>query len=202
MIKKKWFTVSNLITVGLFVFAAAMLLSPQVKAWTIQNLMKIGLFQPRIENYDQNVLKDNATAGLLPGVRFVDENGQTTDLANLKGKVVFINFWATWCPPCIAEMPSINELHKKFRGNEHVIFLMVDVDKDYNKSDKFMKKRGYEMKVFNPASQIPPAFMQGTIPTTVILDKNGNISYRQEGAADYSGKEIFELIDKLSNQIQ
>ena len=88
MIKKKWFTVSNLITVGLFVFAAAMLLSPQLKAWTIQNLMKIGLFQPRIENYDQNVLKDNATAGLLPGVRFVNENGQTTDLANLKGKVV------------------------------------------------------------------------------------------------------------------
>src|SRR5690606_3035773 len=61
-------------------------------------------------------------------VAFKDKDGKTVSLKSLKGKVVFINFWATWCPPCIHEMPSINELKKTFKGNDNIVFLMVDVD--------------------------------------------------------------------------
>lgn len=192
--KKKWFSVSNVFSALLLVFTAAMIINPEVKGWTIQKLMKIGLFQPRIEVNDYQ----DTSIEPFSSVLFKDGAGKTFDLASLKGKVVFINFWATWCPPCVAEMPSIHALQKKFANNMDVVFLLVDVDNKYEKSDQFMKKHGYDLKVVNPASDIPPVFFQGSIPTTVILDKKGKMVFRQEGAADYSSAEIIDLISKLS----
>lgn len=174
------------------VFLAAMVISPQMKAWTIQALMKVGLFQPKINNQSTEV------SAPLPNVSFRDGNGKVVELVSLKGKVVFINFWATWCPPCIAEMPSINALYNKFKDNENVAFLMVDVDGNYQKSDNFMKKHHYALKVLSPAIEIPSIFMQGAVPTTVILNKEGKIVYRQEGAADYISTEMVHLISKLA----
>lgn len=191
--KKKWLSPSNIFSVMMVIFIGAMVISPQVKGWTIQSLMKIGLFQPKIDKQP-----DEAAAEPLPNVYFKDGDGKTIDLASLKGKVIFINFWATWCPPCIAEMPSINSLHSKFKDNEKVVFLMVDVDGNYQKSDSFMKKHQYDLAVVSPASEIPPAFMQGAVPTTVILDPEGKMVYRQEGAADYSSAEMTEMIARLA----
>ncbi|MCU7375709.1 TlpA disulfide reductase family protein [Paucibacter sp. O1-1] len=95
----------------------------------------------------------------------------------LKGKVVFINFWATWiCAPCVAEMPSINALQDRFGDNDDIVFLMVDVDGNDEKSAKFMKEHQFDLNVFKAASAIAPVFMQGTIPTTVILDRKGKWS--------------------------
>lgn len=192
--KKKWFSVSNIITAVMVVFLAAMVISPEVKGWTIQALMKIGLFQPKIDKQLGEV-----SAEALPNVYFRKGDGKTVDLASLKGKVVFMNFWATWCPPCIAEMPSINALYGKFNDNENVVFLMVDVDGNYQKSDSFMKKHHYDLQVVSPAGEIPPVFMQGAVPTTVILDKEGKMVYRQEGAADYNSPELVDMISKLAD---
>ncbi|WP_439559755.1 TlpA family protein disulfide reductase [Dyadobacter sp.] len=193
MMKKKWLSPSNIFSAMMVVFIAAMVISPQVKGWTIQSLMKIGLFQPKIDRQP-----DEAAAEPLPNVYFKDGGGKTIDLASLKGKVIFINFWATWCPPCIAEMPSINDLHSKFKDNEKVVFLMVDVDGNHQKSDSFMKKHQYALEVVSPASEIPPVFMQGAVPTTVILDRQGKMVYRQEGAADYSSPKIVDMIAQLA----
>ncbi len=191
--KKKWLSPSNIFSAVMVVFIVAMVVSPQVKGWTIQSLMKIGLFQPKIDKQP-----DETAAEPLPNVYFKHGDGKTLDLASLKGKVIFINFWATWCPPCIAEMPSINDLHSKFKDNEKVVFLMVDVDGNYQKSDSFMKKHQYDLAVVSPAGEIPPVFMQGAVPTTVILDQEGKMVYRQEGAADYGSAEMTEMIARLA----
>jgi thiol-disulfide isomerase/thioredoxin len=74
---------------------------------------------------------DTASAGpeySRYSVTFTDGNGNTVSLKSLKGKVVFINFWAAGCPPCIHEMPSIKKLKQSFNGNDNIVFLMVDVD--------------------------------------------------------------------------
>lgn len=76
---------------------------------------------------------------------------------------------------------------------------MVDVDNNYEKSDKFMKQHQYGLKVVNPAGDIPPVFTQGAIPTTVILDKRGQMVFRQEGAADYNRSELVDMITQLSH---
>jgi thiol-disulfide isomerase/thioredoxin len=191
--KKEWFSTSNIFSAVLIIFAAAMVMSPQVKGWTIQNLMKIGLFQPRIGKIEN----DDRVPEPLPNILFKDSEGEIVGLQSLKGKVVFINFWATWCPPCIAEMPSISALHDRFGDNKNIVFLMVDVDGNFEKSDNFMKKHQYNLHVMSTASVIPPSFMQGTIPTTIILDKNGDIVFRQEGAADYSNTKLVNMITGL-----
>ncbi len=74
---------------------------------------------------------------------------------------------------------------------------MVDVDGNFEKSDNFMKKHQYNLHVVSTVSVIPPSLMQGAIPTTVILDKNGDIVFRQEGAADYSNTKLVNMITGL-----
>lgn len=132
-----------------------------------------------------------------PDLKFKDENGKTISLSSLKGKVVFINLWATWCPPCIHEMPSINELKKSLNNNDDIVFLMVDVDNKMEQSSAFMKENGYDLPVYVPASDIPSDYLGGAIPTTVILDKNGNIAARMEGGRDYTDPQIAKGLNEL-----
>ncbi|WP_316791683.1 TlpA disulfide reductase family protein [Pedobacter frigoris] len=186
--------VSNIITGLLIVFALILVFSPDAKGWMIQNLMKIGLFQPEVPS---KVVTEQSDLTNGTAVLFKDANGKVIDLTSLKGKVVFINFWATWCPPCIAEMPSINGLYKKYKDNTSVVFIMADVDGTINSSTAFMKKKGYVLPVHIPASSMPREYFSGSMPTTIILDKQGRLSFNHVGGADYSNPEVAAFIDKL-----
>lgn len=130
-------------------------------------------------------------------ISFKDQRRDTLSLTSLEGKVVFINFWATWCPPCIHEMPSIDALKKSFDGNDNIIFLMVDVDNNIKQSTAFMEENNYDLPVYTPASIIPSSFLDGAIPTTVILDKRGNIAEHLEGGRDYGDPEIAQTLNEL-----
>lgn len=131
------------------------------------------------------------------GISFTDKDGKTVSLSSLKGKVVFINFWATWCPPCIQEMPTINALKEKYKGNNDIVFLMVDVDNKMEKSSAFMEKNKYDLPVYVPASDIPSDYLGSSIPTTVILDKSGDMIARIEGGRDYTSPEIIKVVNEL-----
>lgn len=135
-----------------------------------------------------------------PDLKFKDENGKSISLHSLKGKVVFINLWATWCPPCIHEMPSINELRKTFKDNKDLVFLMVDVDGNMERSKKWMKNKKFDLPVHVPDGEIPHELFTGSIPTTIIVDKQNNIIGRQVGGADYMSQEVLDLIKKLLNE--
>ncbi|MFF5380824.1 TlpA family protein disulfide reductase [Pedobacter suwonensis] len=195
--KKKWFTVSNVGTGVLVLFFLAMLLSPDFKGKVLQGLMAIGLFQPDIPD-----TQEGATAAVPPAagqdLTLMNQSGKQVQLSSLKGKVVFMNFWATWCPPCIAEMPSIGKLQERYKNNEKVAFVMVDVDGNMDSSKAFMKKNSYTLPVFVAMSEIPQDYFSGSMPTTVILDKNVNIAYHHLGGADYSNPEVAAFIEKLA----
>ncbi len=143
---------------------------------------------------------NDAQAAATAGISFKDEQGNTVELSSLAGKVVFINFWATWCPPCIHEMPSINDLRKSFKDNDQIVFLMVDVDGEIEQSSAFMKDNKYDLPVFIPNSNIPSDYLAGAIPTTVILDKKGQMADRMEGGRDYSTPEIKKGLQALIDQ--
>lgn len=130
-------------------------------------------------------------------VSFKDENGKDITLSSLKGKVVFINFWATWCPPCIREMPSINTLKQSFKGNNDIVFLMVDVDGAMEKSKAFMTENNYDLQVYIPNGEIPQEFLGNAIPTTVILNKKGELIDRLEGGRDYAAPEMVASLNEL-----
>ena len=194
---KKWFTISNALTAIMMVFVVVILVSPNFKGVVIQGLMKIGLFQPDVSAKNEKTPISKISQGEQTGVLFKDETGNITDLSDLKGKVVFINFWATWCPPCIAEMPSINKLQEKFKDNKDFIILMVDADNKPEKSIKFMAKRNYNLQVFTPASQIPAELLGNALPTTVILNKKGKTVFKHEGGADYTNQEFLTFLETL-----
>lgn len=191
---KKWITKSNIGNALFFIAMMVLIFNADAKSWLMQGLMKIGFFQPEISQ--TTAFKE--TQPSIADVQFIDVNGQQVNLSSLNGKVVFINFWATWCPPCIAEMPSINAFYQKFKDNPNVVFLMVDVDGNFKKSEKFMQRRNFDLKVWNAASSIPETYLGGSIPTTVILDKQGRLVFRHEGGADYENKDFQESINKLA----
>lgn len=136
----------------------------------------------------------------VPDLKFKDENGKTVSLHALKGKVVFINLWATWCPPCIHEMPSINKLRQTFKDNDDLVFLMVDMDGEIESAKNFMKKKKFDLPVHVPHSEIPRDLFAGSIPTTIIVDKQNNIAGRQVGSADYMSPRIVKAIEGLLNE--
>src|SRR5690606_13990855 len=156
------------------VLVVAMLVSPDLKAWVSQGLMKVGLFKPDLESsVPEEVAATPASASARPSMFVSDGAGNRIDVANQEGKVVFINCWATWCPPCIAELPSINKLYQQFKDNDSVVFVLVDVDGEYEKSRQFMKNKKLGLPVHTVAGTVPAGWLGNAIPTTLILDKKG-----------------------------
>lgn len=183
----------NTLLIGLVLL---LLFSPDANALVRQLLMKTGLFRPSLEAPAGEV---SSVDGAAPhaSLVFVDGEGNHLDMAALEGKVVFINFWATWCPPCIAEMPSIDKLYQRFKEHEQVAFLIVDVDNKIEESKAFMKDKKLSLPVHVARGKIPSAWLGRSIPTTVILDKKGEMVARHEGMADYGTQQVFDFIDNL-----
>lgn len=192
---KKIFNKKNIIN-GLFIgFFLVLIFVPSAKAFMIRALMEVGLFSPGIERVDKAAAKTEVTD--LSGIKFKDASGNIVDLGALKGKVIFLNFWATWCPPCLAEMPSVNKLYEQFKDDKDVVFIMVDADSDLVKSQKYMDRKAYKLTVYQVASNIPEVIFKGSLPTTVVFDKQGRLSYSEVGAANYASDKFIEFIKKL-----
>lgn len=129
---------------------------------------------------------------------FVDENGKNISLSEMKGKVVFINFWATWCAPCVEEMPTIAELKNKFKGNDKIVFILLNVEADLKKSKKFMADRKLDLPVYLSGSTIPSELFQGAIPTTLIFDKNGDLEANIQGARNFANPELYQALNEMT----
>jgi thiol-disulfide isomerase/thioredoxin len=187
---RRLFSLSNITTGIMILFLVLVWVNPSVKAGVMQGLMKVGLFQPGMP--EEVGPEDN----MAPDLSLMDGEGKMFTLSSLRGKVVFLNFWATWCPPCRAEMPSINALYERFREDKNVIFLTVDTDGNYKKASAFLKRQQYSLPLYVANSQIPGELLGRSIPTTVIINKKGQIAYRHEGAADYGNEKFMSYFEK------
>ena len=128
-----------------------------------------------------------------------DLKGNTIPFSSLKNKVIFLNIWATWCPPCVAEMPGIQSLYEKVGGNKNIAFVMLSVDQNgAEKVKKFIERKGYTFPVYMPASNIPPSFQTQTIPTTFILDRSGKIATQHNGMAEYNTQKVRDYLEGLA----
>ncbi|MEJ8756831.1 TlpA disulfide reductase family protein [Pontibacter sp. H259] len=131
------------------------------------------------------------------GFKMVDLQGKQVDFESLKGKVVFLNIWATWCPPCIAEIPNIQQLYDKV-GSDKIAFVMLSVDEGgLEKVKKFIDKKNYTFPVYLPASGLPQEFYSNAIPTTFIISPEGKIVAKQEGMADYDTPEVVAFLQNM-----
>ncbi|HVM87058.1 MAG TPA: TlpA disulfide reductase family protein [Puia sp.] len=164
-----------------------LLLNPNAKAWFLNKLLYTGVF-------NISTKKNKDTGKLAPNLIFQSQAGVSLFTEQLKGKILFINFWATWCPPCMAEMPTINALHEKLKNDTNVIFVMADVDHHLLKSSEFMKNRDYDLPVYVIEGNIPPEIMNGSIPTTIIINRKGELVKKIEGLSNYSSDSMLEYL--------
>lgn len=129
--------------------------------------------------------------------KLIKLNGEKVDLEDYKGKVIMLNFWATWCPPCRAEMPSMENIHKKYDPEKFVI-LAVSVDRSKRKNvEEFIKDNGYSFAVFHDSdNKLSRKFAIRSIPTTYIINKDGIIVDKKLGAINWENYPFKQLIEK------
>ena len=124
-----------------------------------------------------------------------DFNGNQFDFQTAKGKVVVINFWATWCPPCIAEMPSLEQLFRHYESNDNVVFLFVS-NEDKETLYEFMVHNDYSFKVYQSIGDYPETFNVSSIPRTFVIDTSGDLLIDKAGAADWNSDRVINTIDE------
>ncbi|RLD52701.1 MAG: TlpA family protein disulfide reductase [Bacteroidetes bacterium] len=123
----------------------------------------------------------------------------SVNFADFKGKVIFLNFWATWCPPCVGEMPEIQKLYDKYKDNSDIQFLLV-TNEPIQKATDFVNKRNYSFPIYTSDTKSPAVFQSNAIPVTFIISKTGEIMVRETGATNWSGDRTQKLINKLINK--
>ncbi len=142
-----------------------------------------------------NPVKGNKKA---PNFSLKDLNGRKIEIKQYKGKIIFLNFWATWCGPCKEEMPGLEVLHKQFTG-ENFVLLTVSVDYEGLKPVQgFVNKNQYTFPVLlDPNGETLDLFDVKGIPTTFIIDRNGMVIGRAIGPRDWKSPEGLSLINLL-----
>ena len=156
-------------------------------------LMKTGLLDAR----SREILKNAPDFDYNFTIKDLD--GNKLSFAQFKGKVIFINLWATWCGPCRAEMPAIQELYSDIEKDK-IIFVMLSVDKDSDKERiiRYIKNSAYTFPVYQPSGQLTKQLWVPTIPTTLVVSKNGKIVAKEIGMTNFNTKKFKRFITELA----
>ncbi len=127
-----------------------------------------------------------------------DLEGNRFPAETFKGKVIFLNLWATWCGPCRAEMPGIQALYDKV-DKQKVEFIMISIDPDeaLPKVKKYLKDRSFTFNAYMPAGYLTEQLTVPSIPTTFIVSKDGKIMKKEVGAMQYDTPEFLRFLEKL-----
>ncbi len=181
---------SKISDIFFILFIVAMLIpTPRRAIMAFVNNIKAQIIQPKIEL--KNIQKLNA---LDYNWQLSDSKGKVVNFSEFKGKVIFLNFWATWCGPCLGEMPEIQKLYDKFKADSNIQFLLVTNEKTQIISN-FIKKKKYSFPVFTALQNPPKKFFTRSIPTSFLIDKKGNILIHKVGAAKWSGNKMVKIIN-------
>ncbi len=191
--KKKKSLKKELIEWGVFIGIIIMLyvtgLHAPVFGFLQGIVLKTGLIKPKIEQ------ESNVQANYQ--FTLVDEGGRLIPFDQFRNQVVFMNFWATWCPPCLAEMPDIHDLYEKMEGTG-VHFVMVTLDDEFEKALRYKKRKGYTFPIYKLSSPLPAVFQSRAIPTTFVIDSNGSVVVKKSGMAQYDSQYFREFLKNLA----
>ena len=157
----------------------------------------------RIQNPAESQIQIKSQVGSEIGMQAPDLilrnlGGNIEGLSGSKDKVIILNFWATWCAPCLEEMPAFEKIYRRYRS-QGLTVIAVSLDKgDTSKVEKFVDEHSLTFPVLldldGIAERIYPSF---TIPFTYVIDKRGRIAARVDGAKNWSSNETFTALDIL-----
>ena len=157
----------------------------------IGNLQRVllwtGLMNPDTELNDGDTKKANYNIPLVS----LDEN--EFEFEELKGKTIFLNFWATWCAPCIAEMPNIQSLYETVQSDS-IQFVMVSLDEDHQKATEYLTRNEYTFPVYFLNGRKPGIYNSSVVPTTYVISPSGEIVLERKGMANYNTSGFKEFL--------
>jgi thiol-disulfide isomerase/thioredoxin len=194
--KKSFFSKRDLIEFGVIAGVAGFL---YLMGWhtevigTLQRgLLATGIIHPDITVDESEFQRANYNMPLL------SMDGERVSLQDFEGKTIFLNFWATWCPPCIAEMPNIQKLYEDFENYDDIVFVMLSLDEDPNKARSFMERKEFTMPVYFLLGRKPGVYDSTVVPTTYVISPEGNIVMEKRGMANYNTASFKDFLNKLS----
>ena len=151
--------------------------------------------QPQLSHH-LTPLKKEISASDFELLNMDDEKIKLTDF---RGKVVLLNFWATWCPPCVREMPSMERLHQQVAADDFKVIAvnqMEDADHVFAFTGQLDTDPTFDI-VFDTTSEVSLAFAVRGLPTTYLIDKQGKIRYRAVGGREFDHVEVVKIIKQL-----
>ena len=176
---------STIQNIAFILFIVLLLFSPLGTFVKIQ-LNRLMTFSPKtIAVTDQKMLSSYQW-------QLVDATGKRVNLEEYKGKMIFVNFWATWCPPCIAEMPSMQKLYADYQ--DKIVFLFVTTD-SFEKANAFLVKENLTLPIYQSITNPPLEMGLSTIPATYIVDKDGNVIVAKIGTAKWNSDSFRKKLD-------
>lgn len=180
-LKKHW---SNILFFGFILLFIIPGTRVYIQSWIVVPLM----------GAPEMIEANNTQENIDYNIHFKDLAGNIVDFKQSEGQPVLINFWATWCTPCIAEMPGLVDLYKEF-GTEVDFYFVSNESTD--KLQLFLSKKNYNIPVYNSVSKIPESFDTSSIPATYLINSNGVIVAKAKGMANWDGAEVKKRITRM-----
>ncbi|WP_026452442.1 TlpA family protein disulfide reductase [Aequorivita capsosiphonis] len=169
----------------------------EVIGFAQRGLLATGVMNPNLEQIDQAAEPIKALVTKADfNMKLVNSKGETVSLEQYRGKTIFINFWATWCPPCVAEMPGINDMYNDI-DTDKIEVIMVSFDRKFDKAIQYKNSNSFDFEVYAPAAAIPQMYNSQSIPTTFIIDSKGDLVFTHKGMADYNRADFKEFLKSL-----
>lgn len=170
-------------------------LHKEVIGFLQRGILATGLLNPGVDEREKLALNNNPQADF--SMKLINSKGEKVAMEDLRGKVIFINIWATWCPPCVAEMPGINNLCNEV-DKDKVAFIMLSVDQDFQKAIDYNKKKGYDFEIYQLAGGLPAMYQTQSIPSTFVLNAKGKLVMTHLGMGDYNTRNFKKFLKKQS----
>jgi len=180
-LKKHWSSI-------LFGFFIILMIIPETRIPVQVFLQRtISLSPSEIKKENRTVLKEYDW-------KLSDLHSNSVNLSVSKDKVILINFWATWCSPCIAEIPAFQDLYNFYK--DKVDFYFITNDKS-EKIKLFLNNKGYDIPVFRPLEKSPNVLTSKSLPTTFLISKKGEIIIKKVGVASWNSDKVHQIIKGL-----
>ena len=129
-------------------------------------------------------------------------HGSDISLSDYEGKFVLLNFWATWCPPCVKEMPTLNDLHNKLNGRNGLEVVGVHVGPALATVKQFLKDRPVDFDILIDKNMSLSSWQVSGLPTTFLIDPSGKLIYKATGEREWGSDEMVEFIRGIMKEYE
>ena len=174
----------------LFILLILLLLIPSARKELLTYGSKVRMLFAEVDTQKHTELKGKSSLLIMA------EDGKQYTLSHFQDKPVFINYWATWCPPCRAEMPSLQTLYNEYQDEIHFLFITSE---SFDKTNSFLESKEYNFPVYKIKSAPMGNLKYEVLPTSLLLSEDDRIVFKKEGAVDWNREKVKRIFEEVLN---